>query len=249
MKSAKAKGRNWKLYVFLGILLVFSLASATYADSNQDLIEAIQNRNVSEVKSLLVQGADANTKDRDGNTALMYAVDEGYPEIVKTLIDYSADVNAKDGKYGWTALKLAIYHGYTEIAKILIAHGADTSELETQLAIDGDNKAFMMLEQAKADAHTYNVNRDLVHSAKNGDVARVKTMLAQGKNVNTKDNDGDTPLMWAALEGHLKVVKILLAHGADVNAIDKYGDTALYYAKFYGDPKIIRILKQAGARE
>jgi ankyrin repeat protein len=51
--------------------------------------------------------------------------------------------------------------------------------------------------------------------------------LAAGTDVNSKDNDGWTPLHEAASEGHNKIVELLVTKGADVNAKDKNGDTPL----------------------
>jgi len=52
-----------------------------------------------------------------------------------------------------------------------------------------------------------------------GHEAVVKLLLATGKaDVDSKDNEGQTPLSWAALLGHEAVVKLLLATGkADID--------------------------------
>ena len=60
-----------------------------------------------------------------------------------------------------------------------------------------------------------------------GDVSLVKTILAQGIDVNPKGKDGATALMHACCKGHLEVSKVLLDHGANVNAADNEGRTAL----------------------
>jgi len=55
------------------------------------------------VKALLARGADANAKDSDGKTALIYAAGEGYRDIVNALLGKQANSGAEDN-YGKTAL-------------------------------------------------------------------------------------------------------------------------------------------------
>ena len=82
-------------------------------------------------------------------------------------------------------------------------------------------------------------------AASNGDVAKVKTLLAQGADVNYQNQYGRTALMKTALKGHVAVVKLLLAQGADVNLKNKKGKTALSVAK---NKEVIQLLKAAGAK-
>ena len=42
-------------------------------------------------------------------------------------------------------------------------------------------------------------------AARDGNLAAVRQHLQEGSDVNAKDNNGDTPLMWAAGNGHLEV--------------------------------------------
>lgn len=48
----------------------------------------------------------------------------------------------------------------------------------------------------------------------------LKLLLMKGGNVEAKDNNGWTPLIWAAKNGHGAVVKLLLESGANVEAKD-----------------------------
>ncbi|MHC4206322.1 MAG: ankyrin repeat domain-containing protein, partial [Planctomycetota bacterium] len=54
-------------------------------------------------------------------------------------------------------------------------------------------------------------------AAYNGDVERVKQLIAKGADVNAKRTNGKTPLLRAASRGHLDVVKVLLENGAKVD--------------------------------
>lgn len=81
----------------------------------------------------------------------------------------------------------------------------------------------------------------------NGNVNRVKEMLDQSTDVNTKDVYGHTPLMSAAWGGHISIVEALLEKGAEVNAKAKYNRTALMYAVARDHSTIVKILLDSGS--
>lgn len=74
------------------------------------------------IKKSIVRGANANFKDYNGCTPLMYASYIGDLDLVKILIEKGADVNIKniDKK---TALMIATQYDHLEIIKILIENG------------------------------------------------------------------------------------------------------------------------------
>lgn len=87
----------------------------------------------------------------------------------------------------------------------------------------------------------------LYHAAteKKGDI--VLALLAEDANVNTKRDDGDTPLMAAARNADKKMVKILLEAKADINATDNFGRTPLMMAAQGGSQEIIDTFLKEGA--
>jgi ankyrin repeat protein len=66
----------------------------------------------------------------------------------------------------------------------------------------------------------------LIEAAQKGDLAQVKTLLTTGADVNARDHDGRTALMFAAWNGNLEAMRLLIDKGADVHAKAKNGDTA-----------------------
>jgi ankyrin repeat protein len=83
-------------------------------------------------------------------------------------------------------------------------------------------------------------SEDLIRAAQDGDAAKVKTLIAKGVNVNTKDSGYErTALMYAAWRDRLEVVKLLLANGADAKAEDKDGWTSMIYAAYKGHLKVV----------
>lgn len=84
-----------------------------------------------------------------------------------------------------------------------------------------------------------------MRAAFSGDLAQVMALLDEGSDVNARDRDGDTALMFASFNGHFLIVKALLGHGADVHARARNGWTALQAAKSKFHHKIARLLEQA----
>ena len=76
------------------------------------------------VEQLLKHGADPNQTDKDGATALMWAI----PDIqkVRRLIERGANVNARSSNLGRTPLLVAAgYPGTVDVVTLLLAQGAD----------------------------------------------------------------------------------------------------------------------------
>ena len=85
--------------------------------------------------------------------------------------------------------------------------------------------------------------RDLWKLCKEGKLAEVRSLLACGKDVNSKNSYGETALMYAVMYNHNSIVKLLLDQPAvDVNVKDKYGGTALHRAAWYNNAEGARML-------
>jgi len=104
-------------------------------DSRQ---EDLAQRQMCIIRALIAQGADANQKDKLGETPLHYAAEHGSRLVAELLITNGANVNIKNNN-GETPLHCATFWGYRQMVKLLIASGADiaakTNEGQTALDI------------------------------------------------------------------------------------------------------------------
>ncbi len=91
-------------------------------------------------------------------------------------------------------------------------------------------------------------NKKLFKAVKKGKITALNRMIKQGIDVNMKDEDGWTPLMYAAANNDTKIAQVLLKAGANVEARDKDGRTALIYAAAKNNIEVTKILLEAGAK-
>jgi ankyrin repeat protein len=112
-----------------------TLAPDEEAGTEEECIQA--------VKYLLERGADINTVDKNGETAMHGAAYSNYPQVVALVHESGADITLwnKKNKYGWTPLSIA--HGYrqgnfkpspgtiAEIKKAMLDHGVTPPVIES----------------------------------------------------------------------------------------------------------------------
>ena len=82
----------------------------------------------------------------------------------------------------------------------------------------------------------------------------VKLLIDNGADVNARDGDGDTALMWAVIKDYsqeaVEIVEFLITHGVDVNNKNEYGETVLMKALSNEyNSKVVKLLIEAGAKE
>jgi ankyrin repeat protein len=92
-----------------------------------------------------------------------------------------------------------------------------------------------------------NLNEDLLKATEQGNVQRVKSLLAKGADVDAKDAYDRTPLMLSAFGGYTDIAEALIQAGANISAKAKYGQTALQFATERGNGDVAALLRAAGA--
>merc|ERR550537_2083452 len=75
-----------------------------------------------------------------------------------------------------------------------------------------------------------NTSVSLHDAARRGDLQKVQEFLKDGKDVNSKDFKGVTPLGYAVGHDQLSTVKVLIDAKANINDVDSAGNSAVHFA-------------------
>jgi uncharacterized protein len=87
----------------------------------------------------------------------------------------------------------------------------------------------------------------LVEAMKNRDRAGVISLLQQRADVDAREDDGATALMWAAQWNDLEAAGLLIESGADANLANDYGITPISMACLNGSTPMVEMLLRARA--
>lgn len=87
---------------------------------------------------------------------------------------------------------------------------------------------------------------DLISASENGDIEKVRELLKSGVNPNVKD-EGETPLMLAAIHGHVEIAEMLLGACANPDEQDNEGRTALLWSGYKEQHEVAWVLLDYGA--
>ncbi len=210
-------------------------------DKNTPLMRASKNGHTSVVKALVKAGANVHIKTPYYNALSFY----GNAEIAKILIAQKIDVNVPCPDINTVLLK-AIYANDVALVKMLIKFGADLnhrSSKQTPLMIvknwiSGEEDSKEMLGVLGPDLPP------LIVAVIEQNIKKVSQLIAAGAQINSTDEEGKTPLIWACDKANREIVKILIKAGANVNAQSKSNASALL---FTAEDKIVKDLIKAGA--
>lgn len=234
----------YKIKTYLNGVIVDERSCTVKGEMN--LLEAVNTRNKARLQELLAKGADPNSRDTEGSTALQIAVEHEMTDIVKILLDNKADPNnVKDGSDP-LLLKAASYlPNNPEIVKMLLEHGANPNvkqedgttilhqaamynKLElVQLALD---KGADVDAKDKQGMTPLMSNQSVWMSDLNSDSPDITNLLlSRGADPKAKDLNGIPVLLLSFWRNSTKIPEALIEHGADVNVIIEAPDTKKKY--------------------
>ncbi|KAH9514768.1 hypothetical protein Btru_023603, partial [Bulinus truncatus] len=197
-----------------------------------------------EVKKLLQRGADINTANVDGLTALHQACIDDNIEMVEFLVEQGADVDVCDNE-GWTPLHATASCAFTEIARYLIKHGANVAAVNNDGDLPSDIAENEEMEKLlKEEMRKQGIDENAAKSEEEQRMLEDANRWLKDKNVEEirHPKTGATALHVAAAKGYMKVMSLLLEAGVDVNAEDFDGWTPLHAAAHWGQEEACKLL-------
>lgn len=204
------------------ILIAILASSSALAGVYDDMLNAVNMKDLGKVSDLLQRGMDVNTTDSKGNSLLMLAAQNGDFPILELLLRNKANVLIKN-KYGDSALMLAALRGHLDTVAALVAAGAEI-----------DPVGWTPLIYAAFEGHA--------------EIVRFLLTLDLDIDIDAQAANGMTALMAASRNGNLEIVQILLDHGADVNSVTHGNMTALGFAQAGKHADIVGLLRNAVRR-
>jgi cytohesin len=202
-----------------------------------------------------------NARTDSGATPVYLAsLYSGGLDSVRQLLDHGANVSVAT-KEGLTPLHVAVATGEVAKASLLLARGADVNAAPKPLAVaplhvaafvdDADMARLLLKSGAKVDARiaAFGNTTALIEAAFAGKTNVLAALIAGGADVNAKDDEGRTALMYAVWRdpGYADAAEALIKAGANPSARMADGTTALTLAEQSTNSRFKALLRTAGA--
>ena len=186
------------------------------------------NEHIEVLEYVLSLGFDVNDVSNNGMTPLFCAAkDNSNVEVLKKLIASGADINHKD-KGGWSLLHCAAINEHIEVLEYVLSLGFDVNDVSNNgmtplFCAAKDNSNVEVLKKLIASGadikYKDKYDKTLLHcAALNEHVEILEYVLTLGLDVNVVDNDGWSPLFFAAHSNcNTEILKKLKETGADIH--------------------------------
>ncbi|XP_050394911.1 putative ankyrin repeat protein RF_0381 [Patella vulgata] len=239
---------------------------STFKDDNNQtgnmntLLEACRHGPVADVRHLIDQGTDANSKDVHGRTCILLCSTSLTEPIAKIDFIRSKGGNIQDiDDENNGILYLACHLGTLETVQYLVNIGLDIntkgfrsrscimacSQSKTQ-AID----KIEFLRKMGGNIHDTDVQNDgMLHLACTwGTLDTVRYLIDQGLHINTKGVCGRTCILLcsASQTQAIEKIELLISKGGNLNDTDNYNDGMLHMACAFGTLDTISYLIDLG---
>lgn len=107
--------------------------------------------------------------------------------------------------------------------------------------------SLLAVADIKADSGTDKIKDNIFNAIHSIDYTSINVLLSDGTDIDTVDQQGNTPLMIASKVGNTRILDIILSHNPDINKQNNNGTTALMIAAQTGQNHVVRKLVKHGA--
>lgn len=233
-------------------MITSSNINSVDSEGNTPLLIALQkSASIDKIKYLINLGSNVNARNREGNSALYYAVLNDDKEIGSLLLAKHANIFSANNK-DISPLKLALTTSGNEwlINSNTITETDGSGNTALHYAADWKlSKATSWLIQkgAKVNARNANGQTPLFNASKSNAVNTITVLLNKGADINTRDTLGSTPLHAAVRWNATKAADKLISLGLDPNTQNVAGKTPLAEAAVEGNIEMASLLLSKGA--
>jgi ankyrin repeat protein len=169
-----------------------------------------------------VQPAVVDVRDKNGRTALQWAVLRGHGQAIQSLVNAGASLVREDND-GRCALQHAIVTAATAAGQREFYH----------------NMVRYFIQSGADVARRDSAGATALHlAAESGDVEMMGILVELGgSGVNVLDDDGETALFYAVRGGQIDAAKKLVDYGVDLQSANSSQETIADYCEALGDEK------------
>jgi ankyrin repeat protein len=190
------------------------------SEGNTPLHLAIMNdAPLAKIQYIVSLTKDVNIRNRDGNSALYYAILKNRQKVGEMLLTKNADIFSTNTNNN-SPLRLALKYGGT-VQDWLITSKTIKSKDGT-----GNTVLHYAAEWQYKDA--------------------ISSLVMKGADISAKNANGETPLFNAVKTNNPEIIQIVVDSGADIHARDNLGSTVMHTAVRWDAPKSIDKLLALG---
>lgn len=205
------------IITLLSIFIVFSIATQifrffNYRQEAKKIIENIDNENIAKLKEMVCDNPKlVNARIPSiGDTILIYSIERRKIAAAKILLGCGANPNLK-GLSERAAIHVAVENDMPEAVKILLKAGAN---IESKGYRHEDTPLHMAASRGFSDIGII--------------------LIEYGAKINSRNMQGETPLMYAVDKKRISMIQLLLKNGANMNLSDQRERTAKSIAAMRG---------------
>ncbi|KAL0403861.1 UNVERIFIED_CONTAM: protein S-acyltransferase 24 [Sesamum radiatum] len=199
------------------------------------------------------EGCSVSEPDALGYYALQWAALNNRSAAAQYIIEHGGDINARDHT-GQTALHWSAVRGAIQVAELLLQEGARVSAADFNIRQNTQKNWNLFSRMGIIFERTLRmINRRALTThvaAQYGQTAFLCHIVTKwNADPDVPDNDGRSPLHWAAYKGFADCIRLLLYLNAYRGRQDKEGCTPLHWAAIRGNLEACTVLVQAGKKD